>query len=116
MQTESNIQPASISVERCGDMAEIIFCEDITEGEKEGEIYWAWDEYRLCVPYRENLLDIVSASPALWLAEAKIEIAPTPTLAEQVAALTAENEALRNENNIIAEALEETIAIVMGGE
>lgn len=58
-------------------------------------------------------------SKAAWLDKAKAEEAAAavrkPTLEEKVAELAKENARLREENDTIGAALEETIAMVLGG-
>lgn len=78
MRTESNIFPQPLVVNRLdGDMAEIIFTENITTEEKTGtqngetETVYKYDEYRLVIPYRENLLQIITANTELWIVKAK---------------------------------------------
>lgn len=120
MKAESNIKPSAIRVERCaGDLAEVIFCENIASEEKEETTVYSYDEYRTVVPYRSNLLATVKNSKSAWLERAKQESAAAekykPTLEERVTALAAENQQLREENDTIGAALEETIALVLGG-
>ena len=120
MRAESNIKPSALSVEQCaGDIAEVIFCENITTEQRDEETVYTYDEYRTAVPYRSNLLSVVKKSKAAWLAKAKAEEAAAtvhkPTLEEKVAELAEENARLREENDTIGAALEETIAIVLGG-
>lgn len=120
MRAESNIKPSALSVEKCaGDIAEVIFRENITTEQRDEETVYAYDEYRTAVPYRSNLLSVVKKQKAAWLAKAKAEEANAavhkPTLEERVAELAKENARLREENDTIGAALEETIAIVLGG-
>lgn len=120
MKAESNIKPNALSIEKCaGNIAEIIFRENIVSEQKDEETVYSYDEYRTAVPFRSNLLSIVKKSKAAWLARAKAEeVAYTvyePSLEERVAALAEENARLREENDTIGAALEETIAIVLGG-
>lgn len=120
MKSESNIKPKELSVEQCaGNMAEIVFCENIKSEQRNEEIFYTYDEYRTAVPYRSNLFSIVEKSRDEWLERAKAEEAAAliykPTLEENIAVLAAENARLREENDIISVALEETISIVLGG-
>lgn len=120
MKAESNIKPSALLVEQCaGDIAEVILRENITSEQRDEEIVYAYDEYRIAVPYRSNLLSVVKKAKAAWLAKAKAEEAAAavrkPTLEEKVAALAIENARLREENDTIGAALEETITIVLGG-
>ncbi len=71
MKTESNIKPQAISLEVCASGAQVVFCENIQAVEREGEQSYTYDEYRISVPYRENLLDAVKLRPAEWLNAAK---------------------------------------------
>ena len=120
MKAESNIKPVSLMVERvAGGMAEVVFRENITEETRElGEettVAYTYDEYRTAVPYRDNLLKAVKKAKAAWLARAKAEeaVIPKPSLEQQI---EKENAKLREDNDIIAAALEETIAMVFGGD
>lgn len=120
MKAESNIKPPALSIEKCaGEIAEIIFRENITSEQRDEETVYSYDEYRTAVPFRSNLLSVVKKSKAAWLAKAKAEeeaeAEHKPTLEEQVAALAEENARLREENDTIGAALEETIAMVLGG-
>lgn len=122
MKAESNIKPVSLAVERvAGGMAEVVFRENITEETREqGEettVVYTYNEYRTAVPFRDNLLQAVKKAKAAWLTRAKSEeaVTPKPSLEQQVAALQKENAKLREDNDIIAAALEETIAMVFGG-
>lgn len=122
MKAESNIKPVSLAVERvAGGMAEVVLRENITEEtreeNKETTVAYTYDEYRTAVPYRDNLLQAVKKAKAAWLARAKSEetVTPKPSLEQQVAALQKENAKLREDNDIIAAVLEETIAMVLGG-
>lgn len=120
MKAESNIKPTALSVEKCaGDIAEVIFRENIVSEQRDEETVYSYDEYRTAVPYRSNLLSVVKKSKAAWLARAKTEeeaaAVHKPTLEEKIAALAAENAQLREENDTIGAALEETIAMVLGG-
>lgn len=76
MKTESNVKPSALAVEPHGEGAEIIFRENITQEarEQEGEqiVVYKYDEYRLSVPNRENLLKIVKATREQWLESAKV--------------------------------------------
>ena len=120
MRVESNIKPPALAVEKCaGDIAEVIFRENITaEKRNEGTVY-SYDEYRTAVPYRSNLLSIVKQSKATWLKRAIIEEKEAaickPTLEEQVIDLAKENIRLRDESDVIGAALEEIIALILGG-
>lgn len=120
MRAESNIKPSALSVEQCaGGIAEVIFRENIVTEQRDEETVYIYDEYRTAVPYRSNLLSVVKKSKAAWLDKAKAEEAAAavrkPTLEEKVAELAKENARLREENDTIGAALEETIAIVLGG-
>lgn len=120
MKAESNIKPSALSIEKCaGNIAEIIFRENITSEQRGEETVYSYDEYRTAVPYRNNLLPVVKKAKAAWLAKAKAEeqaeAEHKPTLEEQVAALAEENVRLREENDTIGAALEETIAMILGG-
>lgn len=70
MKIESNSKPLPVEIERHGEQAEVILREHITEETGEEPVY-TYDEYRLTVPYRENLLQSVEAAKAAWLEKAK---------------------------------------------
>lgn len=75
MKTKSNISPPALEIEQHGENAEVILRENITQemrergGESEG--VYTYDEYRLNVPNRENLLESVQAAKEEWLEAAK---------------------------------------------
>ena len=120
MKAESNIRPPALTIEECaGGIAEVIFRENIVSEQRNEETVYSYDEYRTAVPYRSNLLSVVEQSKAAWLEKAKAEEEAAaiykPTLEEQVATLAKENARLREENDTIGAALEETIAMVLGG-
>lgn len=75
MRTESDCKPSLLAVEEHGESAEVIFHENIEQETRETdggpEIVYAYDEYRLSVPNRPNLLDSVKATKAEWLNAAK---------------------------------------------
>ena len=120
MRAVSNIKPEGLTIEKCGKLAEMIFCENIEEIQRDGEVLYSYDEYRTAVQYRENLSEIVEKSYSEWLARAKSEEKSADkqekTLEEQIAELTEQNAKLSAENEIISAALEETIAMVLGEE
>lgn len=66
MRTESNIKPSAFSVEKCGDIAEIVLFENIEEKEHDGEMVFAYDEYCINVPYRENLQSSIEQNLDAW--------------------------------------------------
>ena len=67
MKAESNIKPSALSVEECaGDIAEVIFRENITSEQRDEETFYSYDEYRTAVPYRENLLKSVIKNKQAW--------------------------------------------------
>ena len=89
MKTECNFMPETLSLEQYEDgNVEIIFRENIEQVQRDGETFYTYDEYRTQVPYRENLLQSVSASKALWLARAQEEESkrntPVSTIEEQI--------------------------------
>lgn len=75
MKTESNIKPSALAVEQHGDKAEVILRENITDKtrQQDGEniVVYVYDEYRLFVPSRGNLLESVEAEKEKWLKTAK---------------------------------------------
>lgn len=113
MRAESNIKPSAYAVEQCGDMADIILYENIEQEERDDAPVFTYDEYRLTVPYRENLAADVIKNRAAWLEEAKAAeaVVPPPTVPEELAALKKENAELRAKN---AE-LDNLVNIMLGG-
>ena len=75
MRTESNIKPLAVSVEEHGDKAEVIFRENIIEKiwEQDGEntVVYVYDEYRINVPNRTNLLKTIIAEKKKWFEVAR---------------------------------------------
>ena len=124
MKAESTIKPKSYSVEKCGGLAEVVLYENIAQMTRENEAgeaekYFAYDEFRITIPYRENLAAEIKANRAAWLEVAKdIEenAAEKLSLEEQVKKLAAENAALKADSELMGAALEEVIAAVAGGE
>ena len=112
MRTESAERPAAYRVERHGDKAEVILCENITEKETGEETAFVYDEYRAVVPWRANLETSVAAAPEEWLTMAKEREAAAgreKSLEEKVAAL-------ETENRLTGDAVEDIIRLVMGGD
>lgn len=76
MKSESTIRPKSYSVENCGGIAEVVLCENIKKQThidpetEETSIFYTYDEYRMNVPYRDNLLKEIRTNRAAWLAAA----------------------------------------------
>ena len=73
MRAESCTKPKAIALEKCGELAEIIFCENITKETRDGETFYAYDEYRTNAAYRDNLIDCVEKYRGEWLIRAKDE-------------------------------------------
>lgn len=71
MKNESNVKPKALEIERHGEHAEVILREDVTEAIRNGETVYAYEEYRLTVPNRENLLQTVEEAKEKWLEKAK---------------------------------------------
>lgn len=108
MQAESTEKPQSLVITRFGDTAELVFCEAIRQETRETGTYYVFEEYRMCVPYRENLQQQVAKNRKAWLAAAKQEPKRTPSAAEQLAQL-------EEDRKIMGQALEEVISLVVGG-
>lgn len=69
---ESNSRPEAFSLERNADgTADIVFAENITEFTRDDAVMYRWEEYRLTVPYRDNLYENVQNNEAAWLEKAK---------------------------------------------
>lgn len=69
---ESNSRPEAFSVERNADgSADIVFAENINEFMQDDEVMYRWEEYRLTVPYRDNLYENVQNNEPAWLEKAK---------------------------------------------
>lgn len=76
MRAESTIKPKSYSVEKCGGLAEVALYENIIQMTRENEAgeaekYFAYDEFRITIPYRENLAAEIKTNRAAWLEAAK---------------------------------------------
>lgn len=71
MKSQSTIRPPLYSVEKCGDIAEIILYENIEENEYDGETFFTYDEYRINIPYRNNLENSIEQDYNTWLQHAK---------------------------------------------
>lgn len=67
MKAESTVNPGAYSIEHCGGLAELAFYENI---ESNGDMY-TYDEYRLTVPWRDNLETAVAANATALLELAK---------------------------------------------
>ena len=67
MKTESNVKPAPFLVERHGETAEVILRENV----QRTDTGFAYDEYRMTAPYRENLAACVEMAQKQWLETAK---------------------------------------------
>ena len=118
MKAESTIKPKLYSVENCGGIAEVVLYENIKKQSRtdpdtgNNSTYYTYDEYRLNVPYRDNLSGEIAANRSAWLSaalaaeEAKTE---KQTLEEKVATLEIDNA-------VMGAAIEEIIAVVVGGE
>lgn len=80
MKVESKTSPCRVTVESNGD---VILTENAVMIDKDGEVFYQYDEYRVNVPYRIGLKESIEASLAEWLAYAKTEEAKPS--AEQIA-------------------------------
>lgn len=124
MLVNKTYKPKPYSVEKCGGLAEVVLYENIAQMTRENEAgeaekYFAYDEFRITIPYRENLDTEIKANRAAWLKVAKdIEenTAEKLSLEEQVKKFAAENAALKADSELMGTALEEVIAVVAGGE
>ena len=118
MKSENNKRPEALVVERRGETAELIFSENVREETREGETFYTYEEYRLTVPWRENLEESAEGNREAWLAKAREEENREPELTkeERIAQLEEENRRLREESELTAQALEELIGSVLGGE
>ena len=68
MQTESNIKPAEIEVEKIPGMGVVICRENITEKVgPEGDTVYSYDEYRTLTTWRDNLAESIQAHAEEWL-------------------------------------------------
>lgn len=68
MKAQSNTRPEQVVVEQNGD---VILSTNIVEVVKDDGIQYAFDSYRINVPYRDGLQNRVIANFAEWLAKAK---------------------------------------------
>lgn len=72
MRTESNIRPEAAEIEiTANGIAEVILRENITEETREGATMYQYDEYRMPVPYRDNLLENVQKTLDAWMTSAR---------------------------------------------
>ena len=72
MRTESNIRPEAAEIEIAANgMAEVILRENITEETREDATMYRYDEYRMPVPYRDNLLENVQKTLDAWMTSAR---------------------------------------------
>ena len=72
MRTESNIRPEAAKIEvTANGIAEVILRENITEETREGATMYQYDEYRMPVPYRDNLLENVQKTLDAWMTSAR---------------------------------------------
>lgn len=72
MRTESNIRPEAAEIEiTANGIAEVILREKITEETREGATMYQYDEYRMPVPYRDNLLENVQKTLDAWMTSAR---------------------------------------------
>lgn len=72
MRTESNIRPEAAEIEiTANGIAEVILRENITEETREGATMYQYDEYRMTVPYRDNLLENVQKTLDAWMTSAR---------------------------------------------
>lgn len=72
MRTESNIRPEAAEIEIAANgIAEVILRENITEETREDATMYRYDEYRMPVPYRDNLLENVQKTLDAWMTSAR---------------------------------------------
>ena len=72
MRTESNIRPEAAEIEIAANgIAEVILRENITEETREDATMYRYDEYRMTVPYRDNLLENVQKTLNAWMTSAR---------------------------------------------
>ena len=72
MRTESNIRPEAAEIEIAANgIAEVILRENITEETREDTTMYQYDEYRMPVPYRDNLLENVQKTLDAWMTSAR---------------------------------------------
>lgn len=72
MRTESNIRPEAAEIEiTANGIAEVILRENISEETREGATMYRYDEYRMPVPYRDNLLENVQKTLDAWMTSAR---------------------------------------------
>lgn len=72
MRTESNIRPEAAEIEiTANGIAEVILRENITEETREDATMYRYDEYRMTVPYRANLLENVQKTLNAWMTSAR---------------------------------------------
>lgn len=96
MKAESTVKPiASFEIEQNADVATVIFYENV--GEKKEELQegdtakYTYDEYRIDIPYRENLKEAINKNLQAWLQRA-IEKEQEPKLVSDKEKITILNE------------------------
>lgn len=95
MRTESNIRPEAAEIEiTANGIAEVILRENITEETREDATMYQYDEYRMTVPYRDNLLENVQKTLDAW-----ITLARNAEYARLAAAVRAKRDALLAETD-----------------
>lgn len=72
MKAESTVRPnLPFEIERNGDVASIIFYENVEEKQEElqqgDQIKYTYDEYRIDIPFRENLEARISDNLNTWI-------------------------------------------------
>ena len=121
MKTKSNLQPTTPFEinELPRGMAEILFYENVQEMPGEEVERFTYELYCLVTPFRETLGADVENHFEQWIHYARatetIEETP-PTAEERLFILEKENAHLREENAITANALDELICFMLGGE
>lgn len=106
MKAKSNDSPVKIAVERYDGVADVVLCENIELADEDGVGVYTYDTYRITVPERSGLEDMIFLNFDAWVECAKnAELAkPVPTIEERV---------LTTETKVVT--IEETIDVLFGG-
>ena len=87
MKVNSNILPVPVKIENLGETSDIIITENVETTVLESETSYQYDEYRINVVSRDNLLGSVTNDLNIWLDFAKQAKSIVPNDTERIATL-----------------------------